>query len=89
MGIEMPPEWTDPALTEPQHFEVWPENWEAVFLFVRCQTQWHWRPDGQRSGLIYSELLAMGNLYQIDSLSQVVEDVQVIEAEILSQGAKR
>jgi hypothetical protein len=89
MGIEMPPEWTDPALTEPQHFEVWPENWEAVLLFVRCQTQWHWRPDGQRSGLIYSELLAMGNLYQIDSLSQVVEDVQVIEAEILIQGAQR
>ena len=89
MGIEMPPEWTDPALTEPEHFEVWPENWEAVRLFILCQTQWHWRPDGRRSGLIYSELLVMGNLYQIDSLSQVVEDVQVIEAEILSQGAQR
>jgi hypothetical protein len=30
----------------------------------------------------------MGSLYQIDNLSQVVESVQVIEAEILIQGAK-
>ena len=88
MGIEMPPEWMDPAQHEPQHFEVWPENWEAVRLFIRCQTQWRWRPDGHRAGLIYSELLAMGSLYQIDNLSQVVESVQVIEAEILIQGAK-
>jgi hypothetical protein len=67
---------------------VWPENWEAVRLFIRCQTQWR-TDNGHRTGLIYSELLAMGSLYQIDNLSQVVEDVQVIEAEILIQGAKR
>jgi hypothetical protein len=71
----------------PEHFEVWPENWLAVELFIRCQTQWHWRPDGRRSGLIYSELLAIGNLYSVENLSQVVEDVQVIELEILNQGA--
>jgi hypothetical protein len=88
MGIEMPPEWTDPALTEPEHFEVWPENWEAVRLFIRCQTQWRIGMNG-RAGLDYAALLAMGSLYQIDNLSQVVEDVQAIEAEILIQGAKR
>jgi hypothetical protein len=58
-----------------------------VELFIRSQTQWHWRPDGRRSGLIYSELLAIGNLYSVENLSQVVEDVQVIEREILEQGA--
>jgi hypothetical protein len=67
---------------------VWPENWEAVRLFIRCQTQWR-VSDDRRIGLDYGALLAMGSLYQIDNLSQVVEDVQVIEAEILIQGAKR
>ena len=81
--MELPQE-----LTQPQHFEVWPENWPAVHLFIRCQTQWR-TDNGQRTGLIYSELLAIGSLYLIDNLSQVVEDVQVIEAEILSQEAKR
>jgi len=84
----MPPEWTDPALLEPEHFEVWPENWEAVRLFIRCQTQWRIGMNG-RAGLDYGALLAMGSLYQVDNLSQVVEDVQVIEVEILIQGAKR
>ena len=73
---------------EPEHFEVWPENWEAVCLFIRCETQWRISING-RAGLDYSALLAMGSLYQIDSLSQVVEDVQVIEAEILIPGGKR
>ena len=67
---------------------MWPENWPAVELFLRCQTQWRISING-RAGLDYSALLAMGSLYQIDNLSQVVEDVQVIEAEILIQGAKR
>ena len=70
----------------PQHFEVWPENWAALDLFLRCQTQWR-TDNGQRVGLIYSELIAIGNLYSVENLGRVVEDVQVIEAEILNQGA--
>jgi hypothetical protein len=88
MGIEMPPEWMDPAQNEPQHFEVWPENWEAVRLFIRCQTQWR-VSDGRRIGLDYGAMLAIGSLFSVENLSQVVESVQVIEAEILTQGAKR
>lgn len=67
---------------------MWSENWDAVRLFIRCQTQWR-TDNGRRTGLIYSELLAMGSLFSVENLSQVVEDVQVIEAEILIQGAKR
>jgi hypothetical protein len=33
-------------------------------------------------------MLAIGSLFSVENLSQVVEDVQVIEAEILIQGAK-
>jgi hypothetical protein len=67
---------------------VWPENWEAVHLFIRCQTQWR-TDSGHRTGLDYGAMLAMGSLFSVENLSQVVEDVQVIEAEILIQGAKR
>ena len=85
----MPPQWLDAGQNEPDQFEVWPENWPALELFMCCQTQWHWRPDGRRGGLIYSELIGMGKLYGVESLSQVVADVQVIEIEILNQEAKR
>lgn len=70
----------------PEHFEVWPENWAALDLFLRCQTQWR-TDNGQRVGLVYSELIAIGSLYSVENLGRVVEDVQVIEAEILNQGA--
>jgi len=70
----------------PKVFDVWPENWPAVELFMRCQTQWR-TDNGQRTGLIYSELIGIGNLYSVENLGKVVEGVQVIEAEILNQGA--
>ena len=73
----------------PEHFEIWPENWPAVELFMRCQTQWR-VSDGRRIGLDYGALLAIGSLFPVENLSQVVEYVQVIEHEILSrQEAKR
>jgi hypothetical protein len=71
---------------EPEHFDVWPENWPAVELFMRCQTQWR-TDNGYRTGLIYSELIAIGSLYSVENLGQVMEDMQVIEREILEQGA--
>ena len=70
----------------PEHFEVWPENWAALDLFLRCQTQWR-TDNGKRIGLVYSELIAIGSLYSVENLGGVVEDVQVIEAEILNQRA--
>ena len=86
MGIELPPEFLDPEEGEPKCFEVWPENWPAVELFMRCQTQWR-TDNGQRGGLDYGAVLAMGSLYSVESLSRVVKDVQVIEHEILNHGA--
>jgi hypothetical protein len=62
---------------------VWPDNWPAADLFMRCQTQWRWHPDGRRSGLDYGPLLGLGSLYQGADLPRVLEDVQVIEATIL------
>jgi len=71
----------------PKVFEVWPENWPALELFMRCQTQWHWHPNGRRAGLINSELIATGRLYRVKDLGRVMDDVRVIEHEILNQEA--
>jgi hypothetical protein len=89
MEIRVPPKWLDPEQNKPERFEVWPENWQAKELFIRCQTQWRWRPDGRRAGLVYSELIAMGKLFSVKNLERVMEDVQVIEIEILNQEARR
>jgi len=61
---------------------VWPENWLAVELFLRCQTQWRISLNG-RAGLDYGVVLSLGSLYQVADLSRVLEDLQVIEETIL------
>ena len=69
----------------PQAFEVWPENWPAVLLFIRCQTQWRTGINGL-VGLDYQAVLSVGSLYQMADLPSVLEDLQVIEHTILSEG---
>ena len=88
-GLGLPPEAVAELIGSqaPQVFEVWPENWPAVELFMRCQTQWR-TDNGKRVGLINSELIGTGRLYRVKNLCRVMEDVQVIEREILKQGAK-
>jgi hypothetical protein len=29
-----------PAINEPEHMEVLPENWKTLQIFLQCQTQW-------------------------------------------------
>jgi hypothetical protein len=65
---------------------VWPENWSAVELFMRCQTQWRHNPVTGKS-LAYEVLLAMGKTYKVKNLPAVIEDVQVIEYTIISEGS--
>ena len=66
---------------------MWPENWPAVELFVRCQTQWRIGPNGL-VGMDYGSLIEMASLYQMPDLPAVMEAVQIIEAEILMQQSK-
>lgn len=44
----------DVDLTEPT--EVWPENWPALQLFLKLQTQWHCDAEGHRVGLRYEAM---------------------------------
>lgn len=37
-------------------FPVWPENWDAVQLFLAAGTQWRLDPLGRRAGMDYAAL---------------------------------
>lgn len=63
-------------------YEVWPENLEAVKLFLRCQTQWRTGPNGL-IGLDYGVALSLAKLGgAVDPLA-LLDDLQVMEMEAL------
>ena len=78
-GLELEPEMLAGA-----DFGVWEENWDAVMLFLQCQTQW--RPGPRYPiGMDYSAVLDVATLYVPDSAERqrVFEEVQIIERRIL------
>lgn len=69
---------------EPEEdFEVWEENWAAVNLFLRVQTQWRVGGLGTLIGLCYSDVLSVGRLLKIPNLPEVFEDLQVLEVTVV------
>jgi hypothetical protein len=79
-----------PEPEAPDHFEVWPENWPAVEMFLRCQTQWRTTMAGV-CGLDYAAVQWLFRLYEVKDQPAVLESLQVMEAmavKILNKGAK-
>ena len=79
-----------PEPEAPDHFEVWPENWPAVEMFLRCQTQWRTTMAGV-CGLDYAAVQWLFRLYEVKDQPAVLESLQVMEAmaiRILNKGAK-
>jgi hypothetical protein len=71
-------------------FEIWHENWDAVMMFLRMQTQWTTTMAGYM-GLRYDVLLAAGgmfDLYNVENRREMLEDLQIMEAAALSELAK-
>jgi len=77
-----------PVSKSPQACEVLPENWEAVQMFVRCQTQWRTSMAGL-IGLDYGAVEWLLRLYGVEDPRSVLEDLQIMEAAVLSVVAKR
>ena len=76
---------------EEEHFEVWEENWEAVMMFLRLQTQWSVTMGGY-VGLKYEVLLGAGglmSLYDVDNPRELLEEIQAMEAAALSELNKK
>jgi len=84
MGIELP----DDLVPEGQDdYEVTPDAWPAVSMFLKVQTQWRVGMGGV-IGLDYGAVRWLFELEQVSDQRQLLEDLQVIEGrvvEILSQ----
>jgi hypothetical protein len=62
---------------------VWEENWPAVEMFLRCQTQWRSSMAGLL-GLDYGAVAWLLRLYEVEDQRAVLEDLQVMEAAAMS-----
>jgi len=63
----------------PTDFEVWEENWLALEMFLRCQTQWRTTMSGVL-GLDYVVVAWLLKLYEVENTRALLEDLQVMEA---------
>lgn len=72
----------EPAAKLDPDFEVMPECWPAVQVFIRCQNCWLISPGGTRMCLIRTELATVAKALSLD-VFQVMEDIYLMEATIL------
>ena len=82
MGVALPEDDRD------DNFEVLAENWEAVQMFMRCQTQWRVGMAGP-IGLDYAAVNWLLRLYEVEDHRSVLEDLQTMEAAVLVTMSKR
>ena len=69
-----------PELPKPvdEDFGVWPENWPAIEMFLRVQTQWRTTMSGV-IGLDYAAVQWLFKLYDVEEPRALLEDLQVME----------
>lgn len=72
-----------------QDFEVEPENWEAVVLFMRCQTQWTVGGMGQRVGLNYPGVECVARLSAVELTPDRFDQLQLLEITTVNELNKR
>ena len=80
-----------PEPTESTDLEVWDENWDAVIMFLRLQTQWQVSMSGY-VGLKYEVLLGSEGwfgLYNVEDRRDMLERLQIMEAAALKELRKR
>lgn len=75
MGFELP-DLPPPVAAE---FEVHPDNWATVEMFLRLQTQWRSTMSGV-IGLDYSAAQWLFRLYEVQDQRALLEDLQTMEA---------
>jgi hypothetical protein len=75
----------------PSRYEVWPEHWDVLLMFLRVQTQWRATSNGL-IGLDYGVVLQLASLQQIADPVALLDDLQVMEhhaRELMTKAAKR
>ena len=58
---------------------IYPENWDAVQLFLRVQSQWYFSGLGQRTGLNYSGVETAARLLGYNLTPDLFDQVQNLE----------
>jgi ABC-type thiamine transport system substrate-binding protein len=84
MGIALP----DLPLGPDDDFDVWPDNWAAVEMFLRVQTQWRTTMSGVL-GLDYGVLAWVFKLYAVEDERSMLEDLQIMEAAAMAVLSER
>jgi hypothetical protein len=69
---------------KPTAYGVLPENWDAVNLFMGLQTQWRYKPDGLRSGLIYTSVRLVAWRCAIKVTPDLIADIQLMELTVIN-----
>ncbi len=85
-GIELPE-----SVLKPKVYEVWPENWNTIEMFLRVQTQWR-TTSGGVIGLDYGVVLQMTSLCKSPDPLALLEDLYVMEVharELLNKAAEK
>lgn len=75
------------AMSDPD-FEVEPENWVAVCLFLRVQTQWTVGAMGHRVGLNYPGVEACARLSGVDLTPDLFAQIQLLELTVIGEQAR-
>ena len=71
------------AKSDPEAFEVWEENWPAIEMFLRIQTQWVFAGMGSIVGLNYQSLEFLFRIYEVKNPVELLEEIQEIERGVL------
>tara|TARA_Y100000114_G_C11733116_1_gene314695 strand:+ start:1132 stop:1455 length:324 start_codon:yes stop_codon:yes gene_type:complete len=82
-GIELPQKQEK----KEEYFEVFEDNWLAVQMFVKAQTQWQ-TSFGGFVGLKYEIFLMQGglfDLYNIKDRTKILEELQIMESYALPE----
>ena len=67
---------------------MWEENWLALEMFLRCQTQWRASMNGV-IGLDYGAVAWLFKMYAVEDPRALLEDLQVMEVAVLTIMNKR
>jgi len=77
MGVALPEQQAD------EDYEVMPDAWPVVQMFLRCQTQWRTTINGLL-GLDYGAVAWLLRLYEVEDQRSMLEDLQVMEAAVIA-----
>jgi len=70
---------------EPESFDLYEENVDAVDAFLAASTQWKFNAAGQAIGLDYQGVQSLLSLYEIENKKQVFLDMQIMERAVLRE----